>query len=208
MQKGKDISEFMFLLSGVLILLNRYTNQDDLVIGVPSSGRVIPETENLIGMFVNTLPLRFKIDKSNTCNAFINYVKRVCLDSFEHLNYPFEKIAKQINLDFQNGAQPFLNTMFTYNNIANVENFNIPNADIKIRDVDLTETKFDLTISVNLINDYYEIVFEYRAGMFDERAMSYMIDHLYNCYISLLDSSSNIIDNVNVCTLRKKYDIV
>lgn len=206
--KSKDISEFMFLLSGVLILLNRYTKQSDLVIGVPSSGRVIPETENLIGMFVNTLPLRFKIDKLSTCNDFFHYVKSVCLNSFEHQNYPFEKIAKQINLDFQNVAQPFLNTMFTYNNIINVQSFNIPNVDIKIRDIDLTETKFDLTISINLINDYYEIVFEYRTGMFDERVMSYMIDHLYNCYLSLLDSSSNIIDNVNVCTLKEKNMIL
>src|SRR5213076_3242532 len=52
---------FMTLLAAWAIVLHRYTGQDDIVVGTPVAGRLQPETERVIGFFVNTLPLRIDL---------------------------------------------------------------------------------------------------------------------------------------------------
>ena len=57
MSKEMGITPYMFLLAGYYIMLSKYTAQDDIVIGSPIVGREYEELYNVIGMFVNTLPL-------------------------------------------------------------------------------------------------------------------------------------------------------
>lgn len=49
---------FMVMLSAYKVLLNKYTGQDDLVVGTPVSGRSHPDIEPLIGVFINTVAIR------------------------------------------------------------------------------------------------------------------------------------------------------
>jgi non-ribosomal peptide synthetase component F len=84
---------FMALLAGFVLMVNRYTGKDDLCIGTTTSGRILPEIEGLIGFFINILPLRFFIDEDKTVDEFMDMVRKVSLDGFEHQIVPYERIV-------------------------------------------------------------------------------------------------------------------
>ncbi len=91
--KSHGCTMFMALLAGFVLMVNRYTGKDDLCIGTTTSGRILPEIEGLIGFFINILPLRFFIDEDKTVDEFMDMVRKVSLDGFEHQIVPYERIV-------------------------------------------------------------------------------------------------------------------
>ena len=73
------VTEFMFFMSVFGVLLHKYTGQEDIVIGSPVLGRTIPDSQNLIGMFVNTVAIRNNINKGNTFKEVLSHTtQKMC----------------------------------------------------------------------------------------------------------------------------------
>ncbi|HDR7244930.1 TPA: hypothetical protein QCW90_005718, partial [Bacillus mobilis] len=68
--KQTGTTEYMVLLSAFMILLSKYSKQEDIVVGSPFSGRVHPDTEKILGMFVNTLVMRGAPQGDKSFNTF------------------------------------------------------------------------------------------------------------------------------------------
>ena len=91
-------SLFMVVLSAWAVLLARYSRQDDLVVGVPVANRNSPELEPVIGLFVNTLPLRLDLTGDPSFRQFLERAKSVALAAFEHQEVPFEQIVAALDV--------------------------------------------------------------------------------------------------------------
>ncbi|HEX5080739.1 MAG TPA: amino acid adenylation domain-containing protein, partial [Blastocatellia bacterium] len=87
---------FMTVLAAWKILLRRYCNQTEIIVGAPVSGRARPETEALIGMFVNTLVLRTVFEKNPTFIEALGEVKRTCLGAYARQDLPFEELVRAL----------------------------------------------------------------------------------------------------------------
>ncbi|MFB9037022.1 non-ribosomal peptide synthetase/type I polyketide synthase [Xanthomonas arboricola] len=109
---------FCVLQAALALLLSRWSNETDIVIGTSSSGRTRPGMEDMVGFFVNPLILRNHVKPTATVSGFLDATRRVLLDAFEHQDVPFERIVQelvpvrstshaplfQIMLDFQAGG--------------------------------------------------------------------------------------------------------
>ncbi len=80
----------MTLLAAFKVLLYRYTQQEDMIIGTPIANRNRAEIEGLIGFFVNTLVLRTNLSKNPTFRELLQQVREVTLGSYGHQYLPFE----------------------------------------------------------------------------------------------------------------------
>ena len=87
----------MTLLAALMVTLNRWTRQTDLVVGTVSAGRTRRETEALIGCFMNFLPIRAALRESDTGLEILAGVKESVLNAHAHLDCPFEKIVEAVN---------------------------------------------------------------------------------------------------------------
>lgn len=90
---------FMGFCTIYYTLLFLLTGKEDIIIGTPVSGRQWREVENIIGFFVNMLPLRIRVDGNL---SFLNLLKRVhpvVTEAFLHQSLPFERIVSQLKLD-------------------------------------------------------------------------------------------------------------
>ena len=74
-------------------MLKFYSNQSDLVIGIPIANRHYTQVENLIGFFVNAIALRIKIDSKTLIKDFIRYVNQEVIEAQIHQDLPFEKLG-------------------------------------------------------------------------------------------------------------------
>lgn len=88
---------YMTLLAGFAVFLSAHSGQDDLVIGSPVANRNDAALEDLIGLFINTLPIRIDLSGDPTIEEFLNRVKTACVNDFNHQEIPFEKIVEVLN---------------------------------------------------------------------------------------------------------------
>ena len=113
LQQGASL--FMALLSLINILLSKLSGQDDIVIGSAIAGRRHADLENIIGMFVNTLPLRNAPSGGKTFIQFLNQLKSRTLEAFNNQEYQFEDLVEQIAPNRDAGRNPLFDIMYSLN---------------------------------------------------------------------------------------------
>ena len=87
---------FMTLLAAWFVLLNRYSGQDDIVVGSPVANRELPALEGVIGCLINTLSLRAQLAGNPTFAELLAQVKRTALAAFENANVAFDALVERL----------------------------------------------------------------------------------------------------------------
>ena len=94
----QNVSLFMVLTAGINTLLSKYTGENDIVVGTPVAGREHPDLENQIGLYLNTLALRTKINQENSFLELLQHEKEVILEAYENQLYPFDELIDKLQL--------------------------------------------------------------------------------------------------------------
>jgi amino acid adenylation domain-containing protein/non-ribosomal peptide synthase protein (TIGR01720 family) len=100
------------------LLLAKYTGQNDLIIGIPVAGRRHPDLLNMVGMFVNNLAVRNKLDNEMTFIEFLEYERVNLLGALSNQDYPFENLVKELHIKRDVSRNPIFDTMFIYQNMG------------------------------------------------------------------------------------------
>jgi surfactin family lipopeptide synthetase A len=170
----EGVSSYMVLLASYVALLNRYTAQEDIVIGALSAGRRWPEVERLAGDFVNPLPLRLDLSGNPTFRELTKRVMHVVLDALTNERVPFERIVKGLQLRpdpsrssiFQIilSKQPQLRPICQGWNLATEE-------------VSNGASKLDLMIVIDERPDSISGPITYNTDLFDTSTITRMVEH-------------------------------
>ena len=107
---------YMTLLATFQLLLHRYTNRDDILVGSPIAGRNRPEIENIIGFFVNTIVLRSDFSGNPTFRELLSRVREIALGAYEHQDLPFEKLVEELKPERSLGHNPLVQVLFSLQN--------------------------------------------------------------------------------------------
>lgn len=205
--KSLGVTPYMLMLSAYYVLLSKYTSQDDLVVGTPVVGRDNAETYNLIGMFVNTLALRQKIDDSLTFKEFLNKVKSSLLSSYEYQTYPFDELVNKLQIKRDPSRNPLFDTMFAYqNNGFKQIHFNDIQTDYYIPDTGIS--KFDLSVEAIPNDNGLTISFEYNTKLFDESFINDMSNHYLNIINTILENTDITISSIDMLSKEEKNKIL
>src|SRR5207247_1212074 len=107
---------FMVLCAGFSALLGRYAETDDLVVGTPIAGRQRAEFEPLIGFFVNTLPLRVRLDPQASFAGLLDAVRKTSLEAYAHQDVPFEQVVEAVGVARNTSHAPLFQVMLALQN--------------------------------------------------------------------------------------------
>lgn len=122
--RQQGITRYMALMAIYKVLLWRYSGQRDVIVGTPISGRNFADINNLIGFFVNMLPLRDQIDPNQPVSLLLQQVKRTCLDGFARQEVPFERLVEHLKPPRDPSRSPIFQVMLMYQDISNrTQNF-------------------------------------------------------------------------------------
>lgn len=113
----KNVTLYMILLAAYKILLHKYSDQEEIVVGSPIAARAHPECESIFGMMVNTLALRTRLQADMPFDSYLDTVKRKVLMAFQHQDYPFERLVEKLNLVRNVERQPLFDTIFILQNM-------------------------------------------------------------------------------------------
>ncbi len=205
--KNLGITPYMLMLSVYYILLSKYTSQDDIVIGTPIVGRDLPELSNMLGMFVNTLALRNKVDHSISFNEFTNNIKEYCLSAFKNQAYPFNELIKELNIKRNTSRNPLVDVMFAYQNNG-YPKINFKDTNVEYFTPDSNISKFDLTLEIIPINDELSLRFEYCTKLFDEDFIRRLSSHYVNILNSILENTDIKIADIDITSKEERNQIL
>jgi non-ribosomal peptide synthetase component F len=169
-------SLFMTLLTAFVILLSRYSGQEDIVIGSPISNRNRVALEPLIGFFVNTLVLRTRLEGNPTFIELLQQVRQMALEAYAHQNVPFDQLVETLQPQRHLSHSPLFQVMFVLQNspISKLEL-----GDLQVTQMELARATagatFDLTLSMQEIDSELRGAFEYNANLFDSDTIARMM---------------------------------
>lgn len=192
--KTQDTTLFMVLLSAYSVMLCLLSKENDVVIGSPIANRRYIELENLIGFFVNLVPLRIKLDLNSSFTELVNNVKNVTLAAYNNQDLPFLSLMEHIKATQDKSYHPIFQVVFAMQPYG-VSSFKLP--DLIIKDLDLEEpvAKFDITLNVSEKEQGLELKFEYAQDLYDPQTIIQMAKY-YEEILKRVISSSDVAINL------------
>ncbi|MEM7350389.1 MAG: amino acid adenylation domain-containing protein, partial [Acidobacteriota bacterium] len=166
---------FMTLLAALATLLHRYAGQADVVIGAPVAGRRHPHLESLIGLFVNTLPMRVSFAGSPRFASLLEAVRAGALGDYAHQDLPFEKLVEALQPERHLSRHPLFDVML---NLLNTPSTGSEPGElaIELEEPLANESKFSLTLTAQVAADELELRLVYQAALFSPQRAASILD--------------------------------
>lgn len=209
-----NLSLYGILLSGFYLLLSKYCNQKDIVVGTPSANRNYTQIADLIGFFVNSMVLRTDVEPNSSVISFIRQVGDVVLEAQMHQDLPFEKLVNELNLDKEQAINPIFQVMFGVQSFGNSQEDDQPlELNVKQQVKDSNElfsnyriadnyqvAQFDLTVIVDDSQKLLRGSFSYATSLFNRASIESFVSTYQNILMQisrLNKDSSTAISDIN-----------
>jgi len=102
------------LMSLYAVLLNQYSGQEELVIGSTVAGRKHEDLANVMGVFINFLPIRIKVNAEQPYIQWASHLSEDMIEAYEHQDYPFDEMVAALNLRYDPSRNPAYDTMILF----------------------------------------------------------------------------------------------
>ncbi|WP_313559736.1 non-ribosomal peptide synthetase, partial [Ruminiclostridium cellobioparum] len=198
---------YMVLLAAYNILLAKYSDVEDIVVGAPVAGRNHTDLENIMGMFVNTLAIRSRPERGKTFVEFLMDTKENVIASFENADYPFEELIENINLSRSAGRNPLFDTLFVLQNIG-ISEICIDKLRFIPFDFHNGISKFDISLTAFEEDEDIKFSFEYCTKLFKQETIDRMSKHFVNILQDITDNPSKRLMEINMLSEEEKEKII
>src|SRR6266566_2940614 len=165
LSRQEGVTLFMTLLAAYQTLISRYTEQDDIVVGIPIAGRTESKLEGVIGCFINTLALRTDLSGNPTFRELLGRVREVALGAYAHQDIPFEKLVEELQPDRDLSRNPLTQVMFALQNV--------PRGQVSLPGLTLSPLKLDSETAMlksgdaNWMSRQQNLLLDSEPAMFD-----------------------------------------
>lgn len=167
----------MVMLAAWGAVLSRYNGTEDLVIGTPVSGRTLAETREMIGMFVNMLPIRLKPRSGTSFDDYLADTRTTMLDALSAQDVPFDRIVEKLGQRRTAGRHPLFDVSFDYHNM---EHHQLRIGGLKGQQIetDPLAVGMDLVITATETADGIQFLLDYSSDLFDASTITSLAHHL------------------------------
>lgn len=199
----QSITLYMFFLSGIYILLSKYSQQKNILIGTPVEGRVHISLDNMVGMFVNILVLRNKPDNNKTYLEFLLEVKNNFINALQNQEYPYDELIDKLHNKYGFNRNALFDVMFSVEN-SEESNTSCDEFSIVPYDHNITTSKYDITFTIINKKDQIILKSEYRTSLYKEDSMKKLIEHFVQLITELIQDPKKKISEFNVLSEKEK----
>jgi len=165
--RREGATPFMAFLAALEVLLHRWSGQDDFAVGTPVANRTRPETEALIGYFVNVLVLRGDLSGAPTFRELLGRVRQTTLEAYEHQDMTLDQVVEAVNPPRDLGRHPLFQVMFALQNfeLAATEQFGLTLSPLEDGPVSRLSF-FDLTLELWPVGTTYRADWYFATDLF------------------------------------------
>jgi amino acid adenylation domain-containing protein len=176
---------FMVLESLFVVLLARYGQNEDVLIGTTVANRPHDDLAPLIGYFVNMVALRHRVDGTLSFNQYLQQAKQDIVTALQHQHAPFEKVVQSVVRTRSTSYRPLLQIAFVLQN-NDIPPLDLPGLSCTILQPEKAGVVFDLQLEVTETADGLQCCWEYASELFTPASMARMASHFENLLGSVM----------------------
>ena len=178
---GEGVTLYTIVLAAFQVLLLRYTNQEDILIGSPMAGRSLTEFERIVGYFTNPVVLRADLSGNPTFRELLCRVRSSVLGALEHQDYPFPLLVERLQPLRDPSRSPLYQVAFAWERSHRSEGqVSLMDSDGLIVESITPESKgaaFDLTLTIFDVTGPLKGIWKYNTDLFDPGTIERMAGH-------------------------------
>jgi aspartate racemase len=201
----EGVTLYMTLLAAFNALLQRYSGQEDILIGSNTAGRNFPGSEKLLGYFLNTIVLRTDLSDSPTFRQVLDRVRRTTVDALSNDEAPLDRLVAELHPQRDVSRNPLFQVLFSLEPpVTKVE----PGWDITCIDVETGTTKFELCLVLDDRPEGLLCRFIYNTGLFDDDAIVRMGSHWQTLLESIVADPGQLISELQLLPQKERHKIL
>jgi amino acid adenylation domain-containing protein len=205
---SEGVTLFMVLLAAYNVLLAILCQQEDIVVGTPSAGRMHADLEGIIGPFINMLALRNQPAGEKTVKDFLREVKERTLKAYENQDYRYEQLVDRLLQSEKFSGDSFSQThslfdvVFLFQNMENLPE-NIPGLEVpglKLTPMasQMVKLPYNMVLTGFEMNEALKFSISYREGLFTEETIGLVIENFKKILSAVLRDKHIKIEDINV----------
>lgn len=198
---------YMLLLASFQLLLGRWSSQRDILVGAPIAGRHNPETEKLIGFFVNTVVIRTQLGENLTFRELLRNVKDVTIEAYIHQDMPFEKLVAELRPQRNLSMHPLFQVVFALQNIFPDELI-LPSLRVCPIIGEQTTVKFDLGLGVQESQRALRCYVKYASALFDHSTIKRFVGHWQTLLEAISADMTSSIWELPLLSKEERYQLL
>ena len=221
LSKESGTTLFTTMLSALFVLLYRYSRESDLIVGTVTSNRSRVEIEPLIGMFANTVVIRYQCSDDYSFTELLTQVKQTTQDIYKHQDLPFAKLVEELLPGSNLSENPLMRVFFNFVNLKSVNFWELPGLKVtrKAKE-DLIQQQEDQQDFINASIDLYIYLWEaqsgsglegyfiYKTDIFDRATITRMMENFLTLLEAIVANPQEKISKLPLVTAAEKQKIL
>ncbi|MBF0450304.1 MAG: amino acid adenylation domain-containing protein [Candidatus Magnetomorum sp.] len=204
--RNNGVTLTMILLGAYNVLLHRLTNQKDIIVGMPVSGRPA-DFENVLGMFANTIVIRNQPKTNYTFIEFLKTVKANALKAYDHQDYPFELLVDNLNLERDLSRNPLFDAMFTYER-ADDRLFRIKDLSVTPYEIKVDTSMMDLDLETIEQGGMISLTLAYNTDLFKRDTIERWLGYYEKIIEEMLKNPDQKISEIELLSHAEKNRLI
>ncbi|NNE90007.1 MAG: amino acid adenylation domain-containing protein [Verrucomicrobiales bacterium] len=222
LSKAHSATLFTTTLSAFEILMHRYCQQDDLVVGVPLAGRSQSEVQNLVGYFINPVPVRSTIEDDPTIADYLERNRDQVNGAIENQQYPLAKMVDRLQVPRDPGRSPMFQVSFSMERIPGLDEQGIAVfligqgghkfhvGDLTMETIDLTtrQAQFEITLVVEEAGGHLFGCWQYNRDLFEAETIAELSGLYEQVLRGMVDNPGAKISEINLLSDKEAEEIL
>jgi amino acid adenylation domain-containing protein len=227
-EKLKDLSDergvtlYMTLLAAFKVLLHKYTGEEDIIVGTPTTGRSRSEFADIVGYFVNSVALRTFVDHNESFADLLTQVQATVVDALAHQDYPFFQLVEKLKPTRDASRTPIFQSMFVYQRahvmgeegLSSVslgiegEEMMFAGHPISVIPIEEQVAPFDMTWMVAEASDGLGASLTYNTDLYQEETILRLLDQYKTLLESIVETPQARIAELQVVPYSELYQVL
>lgn len=207
LSQREDATLFMSLLAAFNILLYRYTDQEDILIGSPIANRNRTELEGMLGLFVNTLVLRNNLSGNPNFRELLHRVREVTLDAYAHQDLPFEMLVEELQPERDLSRNPLYEVMFVLQN-SPMSVQSVSDLTLRTLEFDSGTAQLDIFLSLSESQEGLTGCLEYNTDIFDSVTITRFINNFQTLLENIVANPEQRINKLALLTASEREELL
>jgi amino acid adenylation domain-containing protein len=204
--QGAQGSLFIGILSTLNVLLHKYTNKKDIIIGSPIAGREHPSLQNQIGYYVNSIVLRNQIQPSQSFSSFYTNVRETVFEGFKHQSYPFDRLVEDLNVPYEMSRTPIFDISLTLHEIIHgVDTSSCLEEIIEKKEV---VSKNDIEFHFQQIEDVIFFKINYNSDLYTSEMLKMFMKHFKQLIENVLNNPKTLIEELHYLNKEEQKQLI
>jgi amino acid adenylation domain-containing protein len=174
--RAESATPFTVLLTAFEIALVRYLDRGDVVVGVASALRGDPDTDRVIGPFINMVALRTDLTGDPPVREALARVRDTCFDAYEHQAVAFEEVISEVAAGRELWRNPFFSITFQTADLQ-PEQSSRGGLTAQVTDVELEQARFDLSVDVSGVDGRLDVAAHYNRDLYRTETIDALLRH-------------------------------